>query len=327
MTMAAQLSENSHQGFEGIKAALCLASMEAKSNTVSGMPLCLWQNCIGSRSSGKERDAETGLDYFGARYFSGAQGRFTSADNFLNDTTAQDPQSWNLYVYVRNNPLRYVDPTGEKIYVGGLSNVDLQELLKRINATYGCTGCVSVDNSGYLSVNTKGLSKNMLAATSFLTGAINTVNWFANVEVSNNDPNLAFGENKLAASSVQWNGIRVNASLIRLDFGDDRWVSGDDAAKQTFLNTVFAHEVAHRYPTSLFDPTEPRLTGPVVDAVNRITDELGEPRRTAYMSSPRANYWVTLPFSVKSTDKKGNPKEKKVTIQWLKRNVGGKGVN
>jgi RHS repeat-associated protein len=30
--------------------------------------------------TGKERDAETGLDYFGARYFSGAQGRFTSQD-------------------------------------------------------------------------------------------------------------------------------------------------------------------------------------------------------------------------------------------------------
>ena len=33
--------------------------------------------------TGKERDSETGLDYFGARYYSGAQGRFTSPDNFL----------------------------------------------------------------------------------------------------------------------------------------------------------------------------------------------------------------------------------------------------
>ncbi|MCZ2150610.1 MAG: hypothetical protein LC126_22905, partial [Bryobacterales bacterium] len=56
--------------------------------------------------TGKERDAETGLDYFGARYLSGVQGRFTSADNFLNDTTALDPQRWNLYAYARNKPLR-----------------------------------------------------------------------------------------------------------------------------------------------------------------------------------------------------------------------------
>ena len=53
MSTTAQLSENSHQGFEGLKAALCLASMEAKSNAVSGMPVCLWREGIGSRSSSK----------------------------------------------------------------------------------------------------------------------------------------------------------------------------------------------------------------------------------------------------------------------------------
>jgi RHS repeat-associated protein len=61
----------------------------------------------------KERDNESGLDYFGARYYSGALGRFTSSDpiqvtaeNFVN------PQRWNLYVYVNNNPLGSYDPNG-----------------------------------------------------------------------------------------------------------------------------------------------------------------------------------------------------------------------
>ena len=54
---------------------------------------------------------ETGLDYFGARYFSGAQGRFTSPDEPFEDQWEQNPQSWNLYT-VRNNPLRFIDPTG-----------------------------------------------------------------------------------------------------------------------------------------------------------------------------------------------------------------------
>lgn len=65
--------------------------------------------------TGKERDVETGLDYFGARYFSGAQGRFTSPDEPLLDQHPEDPQSWNLYTYARNNPLRYVDPTGQAV--------------------------------------------------------------------------------------------------------------------------------------------------------------------------------------------------------------------
>ncbi|MBL8239731.1 MAG: RHS repeat-associated core domain-containing protein [Bryobacterales bacterium] len=68
--------------------------------------------------TGKERDAETGLDYFGARYFSGVAGRFTSADAPFADQHPSDPQSWNLYSYVRNNPLRYTDPTGHCLYSG-----------------------------------------------------------------------------------------------------------------------------------------------------------------------------------------------------------------
>jgi len=67
---------------------------------------------LSERFTGKERDGETGLDYFGARYFSANAGRFMSADAPFADQHAADPQSWNLYSYVRNNPLRYTDPTG-----------------------------------------------------------------------------------------------------------------------------------------------------------------------------------------------------------------------
>ena len=52
------------------------------------------------------------LDYFLARYYSGPMGRFLSADAPLEDQFAENPQSWNLYGYVRNNPLRFFDPTG-----------------------------------------------------------------------------------------------------------------------------------------------------------------------------------------------------------------------
>src|SRR5262249_53395258 len=63
--------------------------------------------------TGKERDSESVLDYFGARYFSGPQGRFTGPDQPLIDQQPGDPQSWNLYGYVRNSPLNYVDLSGE----------------------------------------------------------------------------------------------------------------------------------------------------------------------------------------------------------------------
>jgi RHS repeat-associated protein len=124
MATTAQLSENLHQGFDGLKAALCLESMEVKSNTASGIRARLRQNGIGSRSTGKERDAETGLDYFGARYYSGAQGRFTSADAPFADQHIENPQSWNLYIYTLNNPVRYVDPNGRGVIEGLKRAVD-----------------------------------------------------------------------------------------------------------------------------------------------------------------------------------------------------------
>ena len=58
---------------------------------------------VALRFTGKERDAETGLDYFGARYMSAAQGRFTSPDRPFVGWDIGDPQSWNLYGYVRNS--------------------------------------------------------------------------------------------------------------------------------------------------------------------------------------------------------------------------------
>jgi RHS repeat-associated protein len=61
----------------------------------------------------KENDAETGLDYFGARYLRAQSGRFTSVDPYLDHALAlADPQRWNRYSYALNNPLKFIDPDG-----------------------------------------------------------------------------------------------------------------------------------------------------------------------------------------------------------------------
>lgn len=69
------------------------------------------------RFSSKERDAETGADYFGARYYASRTGRFTTVDPGHVGGNIFDPQSWNAYAYARNNPLRFVDPTGTDYFV------------------------------------------------------------------------------------------------------------------------------------------------------------------------------------------------------------------
>ena len=70
-----------------------------------------------SISTGKERDAESGLDYFGARYYASMMGRFLSPDWSAKEEPVpyaklDDPQTLNLYAYVLNNPLTRMDPTG-----------------------------------------------------------------------------------------------------------------------------------------------------------------------------------------------------------------------
>jgi RHS repeat-associated protein len=65
--------------------------------------------------TGKERDAESGLDYFGARYLASGLGRWMSPDpGKISLRTLANPQKWNKYNYVLNNPLAMIDPDGQQ---------------------------------------------------------------------------------------------------------------------------------------------------------------------------------------------------------------------
>jgi RHS repeat-associated protein len=110
--LLANLTQNSHPAHQLPTAALYPASNLAIPLSLIGISTSVYDSRVGPRCSSKERDAETGLDFFGARYMSSAQGRFTSPDEPFADQDPADPQSWNLYGYVRNNPLKFTDPTG-----------------------------------------------------------------------------------------------------------------------------------------------------------------------------------------------------------------------
>ena len=81
-------------------------------------------NCTGQSAdatehhfTGKERDNESGNDYFGARYYGSSMGRFMSPDWSVKEEPVpyakmDDPQSLNLYAYLRDNPLAGVDADG-----------------------------------------------------------------------------------------------------------------------------------------------------------------------------------------------------------------------
>jgi RHS repeat-associated protein len=75
---------------------------------------CTTQVAQHYKFTGKERDSESGLDNFGARYDASNLGRFMTPDS-PSYSNHKNPQSWNLYAYALNNPVTFRDADGHKI--------------------------------------------------------------------------------------------------------------------------------------------------------------------------------------------------------------------
>jgi len=67
---------------------------------------------LASCYTAKERDQESGNDYFGARYYASSMGRFMSPDPDNGPQPHNNPQRLNVYAYALNNPLRFIDEDG-----------------------------------------------------------------------------------------------------------------------------------------------------------------------------------------------------------------------
>ena len=105
------------------------------------------------RYTGKEKD-DTGLYYYGARYYDDALGRFLAADSILPDV--YDPQQLNRFAYVRNNPIKMVDPDG---HLGVLAMVGIMAAtvaILEVYTQYRDTGTVNWGGVGVAVVLTVG---------------------------------------------------------------------------------------------------------------------------------------------------------------------------
>ncbi len=95
-----------------------VALTDASGNQVNTYTYDIWGNPLTTqesieqpfRYSGEFWDSSTGLQYLRARWYDPSVGRFINEDTYEGDIT--NPLSLNLYTYVHNNPLRYIDPTG-----------------------------------------------------------------------------------------------------------------------------------------------------------------------------------------------------------------------
>ena len=109
--------EKPHQGVASKNPALHQGITWSNSTTALGLRGARLETRVRSRCTGKERDSESGLDKFGARYYGSSLGRFMTPDWATKPISVPyaefgDPQTLNLYGYVRNNPLSKADADG-----------------------------------------------------------------------------------------------------------------------------------------------------------------------------------------------------------------------
>ena len=113
--------------------------------------------------TGKLNDSNTGLSYYGARYYDPTLGRFLSIDPAGVDP--QNPFSFNRYAYANNNPYRYIDPTGMFSW-SGLFNQLAPLVSLPINFNFGNPGGLDGNDEGWQQQLSDGaLNFAMMAAT------------------------------------------------------------------------------------------------------------------------------------------------------------------
>jgi RHS repeat-associated protein len=150
-----RLAENSRLGFGPVASTSQWASGFSISSNTLGLSASLYDGRVRPRSTGKERDTESGNDYFGARYYANSMGRFMSPDYTGDDdgppeavpyADLSDPQSLNLYAYVQNNPLSRFDSEGHDCVQ--TSNATSQSVTVTVaSGTCGSSGGTYVDGT------------------------------------------------------------------------------------------------------------------------------------------------------------------------------------
>jgi len=113
------LSGNPYAGTEWLHRNHLQEVVGADYSNMSGCTNCSWSWAYGEpfgsggsdQFAGHKDDPETGMKYFGARYYHATSARWISADSLT--ARVYDPQSLNKYAYVRNDPVNLVDRLGQ----------------------------------------------------------------------------------------------------------------------------------------------------------------------------------------------------------------------
>lgn len=151
-------------------------------------------DAVPHKFTGKERDTESGLDNFGARYDSSSMGRFMSPDPlYIEAHRLADPQRLNLYAYARNNPVNFTDPTGLDVTLKCDTKDNCAKAVTDFNNPKGAQFKVELGKDGKLQVVKGSVAKNLSKAEGSLLGAVNDTKNHATINVVGNTGDASFG--------------------------------------------------------------------------------------------------------------------------------------
>jgi RHS repeat-associated protein len=256
-----------------------------------------------------ERDIETGLDFAKARYYAYAQGRFTSVDPIMMEKKRlADPQAINLYSYARNNPLKYIDPSGEKykgtdgqeviikrekvngkkiwVIKSGNASADLKRLVDLVNQS----GSKSA-NKQFGRLNNHATMINVRIDTTTASAGSDRKTGLHEPHNQNGPVHFNSGANRfddVADPAVDSKGKPIKGAyreatitLYQLRMEQDMKLSGDDLNAE--LVATFGHEAQHD-----LDPIQVQsgISGTGNDAIWHPRDKKGKPAK----NSP---YWFS----------------------------------
>jgi RHS repeat-associated protein len=290
----ALLAENSRQGSWTYSGTVHQSFEVAISYTSLGISNPLYDTRVESRYTGKERDTESGLDYFGARYYASSMGRWMSPDwaakvQPVPYSKLDNPQTLNLYSYVGNNPLSRFDPDGHEVDLGTnadkgkkliLDNVNKKERALVSSVTDQKTGKTSLQidpkaAAAFKGTHTDGFNMLSQAISSDKVIQVNVV-----------DPKtMLTGPDGVSSpiSSPTWGGgasaPTANGAIVSVSSGGGADVLGQSGAMiSSPASIVMGHELLGHglgYISVGHDGTEAHAIG----VENQLRDEQGLPLR------------------------------------------------
>jgi RHS repeat-associated protein len=258
--------------------------------------------------TGKRRDTESQLDYFEARYYSNVFGRFMTPDPIhIMAQKIADPQQWNMYAYVRNNPLRFIDPKGKSLELSG-NDKERETVLKALQKAVGDTKGYLYDNAvtttdkdgnkttkHYVGIRVGGADgkgpafKTLNAAANKVSGIINDTYRGALIQFV--APSVKKGGlgpapfQKPAETSImsQWSRTDITSGPFGYQQGD---LNSDGKDHPYTLTDIVSHELGHVdavwYHGATNSALDPISRGDAVRMENDSRGRNGEPLRTGH---------------------------------------------